>query len=100
MLGGVDLVSALTDDSGEAATGVVARLKKGFEPHDGNPRLAALPRDSTFKRAVVEAPLPRWLAALGVGVLPAGEDTPNMTRAANSSALALAFAVVLLVIAS
>ncbi|MFO0745246.1 MAG: hypothetical protein U1F43_06140 [Myxococcota bacterium] len=96
VLGGIDLARALSDDGPDAPASIVQRLKLGFEPHEGNPRLAELPGDAAFRRAVVEAPLPRWLAAAGIGVLPSPEDTPNLARAASSSAVAVALAVVLM----
>ncbi len=73
------------------------RLKAGFETTASNPRLASLASDRTAQRAAVEAPLPRWLGALGIGVLPTSAGATNLERAATASALAVALALTLLV---
>ncbi len=91
----VDILTSPEDDPRlEAGHGVRNRLRAGFKTTD-NPRLADLP-DSAPRRAAIEAPLPRWLAALGIGVLPVSEATPNLGRAAVASSLALALSLALL----
>lgn len=92
---GVVLVEHLTAENPEAP-GTLARLRKGFVGASDSPRAAALPEDQADRRVVVDAPVPRWLAALGVGVLPASADATNLERAANASALAVALAAALL----
>lgn len=71
------------------------RLRAAFVPVPDNPRLAALP-DSAPRRAVVEAPVPRWLAALGIGVLPVSAEATNLGRARVAASLAMALALALL----
>lgn len=75
-------------------SGLRGRLKVGFATFD-NPRSNLLP-DSTARRSAVEPPVPRWLAALGIGVLPVSEDATNLARASVASTLALAFALALM----
>lgn len=91
----VDLMTAPDHDPrlawGDSLRG---RLRAGFTTHD-NPRFTVMP-DSAPRRAVVEAPVPRWLAALGIGVLPASRDATNLDRARVASSLALALALALL----
>lgn len=73
-----------------------ARLRAGFETTPTQPRLAELPPDKTAQRAALEAPVPRWLGALGLGVLPAASNADNLARVATASALAMALALALL----
>lgn len=68
------------------------RLRSGFSTTPENPRLQRLPPERTAQRAAVEAPLPRWLGALGIGVLPTSADATNLERASTASALAVALA--------
>ncbi|MCC6623765.1 MAG: hypothetical protein IT385_21075 [Deltaproteobacteria bacterium] len=91
---GVGLVDALTDETSEA--GLVARLRTGFETRESHPRLDDFPPDQGYRRAVLEAPVPRWLAAAGIGLWPGSDDTANGVRAGWAAALALALAVLLL----
>lgn len=88
----VDLMTAPEHDPrlawGDSLRG---RLRAAFVPAPDNPRVAALP-ESAPRRAVVEAPVPRWLAALGVGVLPVPSDATNLGRARVAASLALALA--------
>lgn len=88
----VDLLTAPEHDPrlawGDSLRG---RLRAAFVPAPDNPRVAALP-ESAPRRAVVEAPVPRWLAALGVGVLPVPADATNLGRARVAASLALALA--------
>lgn len=95
---GVVLVEHLTAENPENPR-TLARLRKGFAGVPDSPRAAALAEDQTERRAVVDAPVPRWLAALGVGALPASADATNLGRAANASALAVALAAALLAFA-
>lgn len=95
-LGGLALATALTDDGPDAAQGMKARLVRGFEPAPQNPRLGELPGDAGARRAVIEPPLPRWLAGLGIALAPGGDETPNFARAGTASALAFALALGLL----
>lgn len=99
--GGRQLVDLLTcpehDPRLQWGGGLRGRLRAGFVPTD-NPRLAALP-DSAPRRAVIESPVPRWLAALGIGVLPVSEDATNLERARVGAALALGVSLGLLVFA-
>jgi len=96
--GGRLLVDIMTspehDPRLEAGPSLRHRLRAGFKTTD-NPRLMNLP-DSAPRRAAVEAPLPRWLAALGIGVLPVSHDANNLARAAVASSLALAISLALL----
>ena len=91
----VDLMTTPDHDPrlawGESFSG---RLRAGFTSVD-NPRLSVL-GDSAPRRAVVEAPVPQWLAALGIGVLPVSAETTNLGRARVAAALALALALALL----
>lgn len=99
MRGGRQLVDLLTapDHDPRLAWGdsLRGRLRAGFGPVPDNPRVAALP-ESAPRRAVVEAPVPRWLAALGVGVLPVPADATNLGRARVAASLALALGLALL----
>lgn len=99
MRGGRQLVDLLTapDHDPRLAWGdsLRGRLRAGFVPAPDNPRVAALP-ESAPRRAVVEAPVPRWLAALGVGVLPVPADATNLGRARVAASLALALGLAVL----
>jgi len=88
-----------TDDQAEggARPTLKERLKAGFETTSNHPRLATLAPDKGYQRAVVEAPLPRWLGALGIGVLPTSDAATNLERASSASALAVALALAVLV---
>jgi hypothetical protein len=99
MRGGRQLVDLMTapDHDPRLAWGdsLRGRLRAAFVPVPDNPRVAALP-ESAPRRAVVEAPVPRWLAALGVGVLPVSQDTTNLGRARVAASLAMALALAIL----
>lgn len=71
------------------------RLKAGFETTASHPRLAQLPPDKTAPRAALEAPVPRWLGAAGLGLAPTADDTDNLVRASVASSLAVALALML-----
>jgi hypothetical protein len=96
--GGRHLVDLMTTSSHdprlEWGDSLRGRLRAGFATID-NPRFTALP-DSAPRRAVVEAPLPRWLAAFGIGVLPVSDEATNLERASVAASLALALALALL----
>lgn len=98
-LGAKLLVERLHDPAPPDAR-VKARLRAGFETSATHPRLGELPPDKAFARAVLEAPVPRWLGALGLGVLPAADGADNLVRIATASALALALALALLAFGS
>ncbi len=87
----VDLLTAAPDDARLSQPSAKARLLKGFETAADHPRLP-LVGDNPSRRAVLEAPLPRWLAALGIGVLPVTGAMTNLERAATASALAVSAA--------
>ena len=92
-LAGLDLASSLT--AGDEL-GLRARLARGFEPHADNPKIPALPADAKARHAVVEAPVARWAAALGVMLAPTGSEASNLERAASGSAVLVSLALALL----
>ena len=86
------------DDAPEATMApLTARMRAGFETTPTHPRLAELPPEKGAARAALEAPLPRWLGALGLGVLPSTSGANNLERAATAASLAIALAIALLV---
>jgi len=93
----VEASPSLPAASAEASPPLEERLKAGFETTATQPRLAGLGPDKTAQRAAIEAPVPRWLGALGIGVLPTPDSATNLERASSASALAVAVALALLV---
>lgn len=91
----VDLMTTPAHDPRLQSSSIKGRLVAGFAPAADNPR-APLVGDSPTRRAVLEAPLPRWLAALGIGVLPVTDAMTNLERAASASALATSLALAIL----
>ena len=89
---GMDLAAALTGDEGSFAE----RLGAGFVTHEGNPRVAMVPKDQKWRHAVAEPPVARWAVALGIMLTPGSDDTPNLDRAATGAALLVALALALL----
>lgn len=100
LLGGhrlVDLLTARPDDPRLPGPGLKTRLKAGFETTATNPRLRGL-EDKPPRRAALEAPVPRYLAALGVGLLPTTASATNLERAQTASALAMTATVLVLLV--
>jgi hypothetical protein len=91
----VDLLTTRPDDPRLPRPGLSTRLKVGFETTATNPRLRGL-EDKPPRRAALEAPVPRYLAALGLGLLPASPNTTNLERVQTASALAMTVAVLVL----
>jgi hypothetical protein len=73
-----------------------ARLKAGFETTETQPRLTQLAPDRGPQRAAIEAPVPRWLGAIGIALAPASDTTTNLGRTGTAAALAITLALVLL----
>ncbi|TNF31461.1 MAG: hypothetical protein EP329_12270, partial [Deltaproteobacteria bacterium] len=90
---GTDLASALT---GDAEGGLRERLAVGFAPHEGNPRIGMLPKHQPWRHAVVEPPVARWAAALGLMLAPGSAESTNLSRTATGSSLLVALALGLL----
>ncbi len=90
---GVRLAEALTQD---AEVGPRDRLVAGFEVAPEQARAALLPKEHGWRRAVAEAPVPKWLAAVSVMLAPTAAEATNATRAATGAAAALALAAVVL----
>lgn len=88
--GGFQLADRLTDSD----VGLKRRLVEGFITPAGHPRLAALP-DTPWRPPTAEAPLPRWLAALGLMGPDLGESS-NLGRASRGATVAFALALALL----
>ncbi len=91
--GGVRIAEALT---GPGDAGLRDRLKDGFRPPPGHPRLHHLMGSDEGRRLVLVPPVPRWVAALGVSGLPGPDTTPNGHRASVAAALLFALAGLLL----
>ncbi len=90
LLGAKHLSEQLAEGEGSFKT----RLKAGFETTETQPRLTQLPLDRGAQRAAIEAPLPRWLGALGIAFAPASDTTTNLERTSSAAALAITLALV------
>ena len=65
------------------------RLRRGFGTRADDPRLKGLSGRRGWARELVQAPLPRWTAALGICLGPAEESTIDRARWAAALAFAL-----------
>jgi MFS family permease len=91
--GGVRIAEALTVPGD---TGLRDRLREGFRPPPGHPRLERLMGSDEGRRLVLVPPAPRWIAAIGVSGLPGPDATANGHRASVAAALVFALAGLLL----
>ncbi len=91
LAGGVLVADHLTAD-GEVGT--KARLRAGFEATPDHPLRGALRRDADRRARLSDAPLPRWIAATSVMVLP--EASTNYARTRWGAAFAFALGAALL----
>lgn len=90
---GTDLAEVLT---GEEGGGLKSRLMDGFATHEGNPRVGMLPKHQPWRHAVVEPPVARWAAALGIMLAPSSDESTNLSRAQTGAGLLVALALGLL----
>lgn|GEM_PF-3068681 len=88
--GGVVLAEALTGP--QSGGGIRAKLQDGFVVSHHAPRASGLAANDDVRRNVTVPPVPRWIAALGVSVLPSPDTTSNALRAGLAATLIVAFA--------